>query len=613
MPDMKVFYRPLGETKIELFPAPFISRSFEPVEAGALRLGFVENYEVNGFLVGGDLLSSGLSGDFIRKDTSMYSSGTAFDAFSKSPGVLSIGTGNGQDGEFLAKSGFVVSFSIPKNNFLSDSGLFPYSLKFKTFDTMRNIKSPSFEYSFTENQDRSVGLGVKISAQGLVSIFDAKAFVEDMASSYNLTGFAPVYITTGSNWSLSSSKKTVDRSKFTYSLEREYLCVPSGYIYTGFPFSENTKVSQKLSSYADDYPAFEFETNLKILADSGKAYQESKAWDSFESSLFSDKNYLEEISLHYLKRYGALNLNDFLLNNISISKNSGAKEVSLKFDLLSGKASDFSGYFNYSLTTDEDLSMGDRSMSLNGQFVVKGDLTNKKQALEKWITNKFIPEGAGQSMPYTAGSKFYEFVLGLTGLAKGIMSGALGVDKIGFEYNSGMADFKLTSSMDNKIRVVPGSEISFSIDVQASAPIYKFIPAANIEGHYIIQDLMCKTAETAKIDVNGKADNVANLDNFFGTGVKIVSELFTKFVKTDFTDVVKNQDNYITIFPESLSISSGLADASFSIGYGVMYSGNKNYNHVAFRGIPELQTPKSAPIGAVEALASKRNKHLFGR
>ena len=599
MLDMKVFYRPLSETKVELFPAPFVSRSFEPVEAGALRLGFIENYEVNGFLVGsgsGDGLASG------------YNSSAAFNSFSKSPGVLSIGTGTGQDGEFLAKSGFVVSFSIPKNNFLSNSGLFPYSLKFKTFDTMRNIKSPSFEYSFTENQDRSVGLGVKISAQGLVSIYDAKAFVEDMASSYNLTGFAPVYITTGSNWSLSSSKKTVDRTKFTYSLEREYLCVPSGYIYTGFPFSENTKVSQKLSSYTSDYPTFEFETNLKILADSGKHYQESKAWSSFESSLFSDKNYLEEISLHYLKRYGALNLDNFLLSNISISKNSGAKEVSLKFDLLSGKASDFSGYFNYSLTTDEDLAMGDRTMSLNGEFFTKGDFTNKRQALEKWMKAEFTPEGEGQSIPYSAGPKFYEFVLGLTGLASGIMSGALGVDKIGFEYNSGMAEFKLTSSMDNKIRIVPGSEISFSVDVQASVPIYKFVPAANIEGHYIIQDLQCKTAETAKIDINGKADNVANLGGFFGTGVKITAELFNGFVKTNFAGVTKNT-NYINIVPESLTVSSGLADASFSISYDVMYSGNKEYNHQAFLGIPEL----GGSGIAVKSPESIRTKHLFGR
>ena len=592
MPDVKVYYQPISSSKLELYPTPFISRSFEPVDAGALRLGYVENYEVAGFLSG--------------KNTTGYNSSAAFNAFSKSPGVLSVSSDGNDD--FFIKTGFIVSFSIPKNNFQSSSGLFPYSLKFKAFDVLNNIKSPSFEYSFTENQDRSVGLDVKISAVGLVSIYDAQSFVEDMASTYDLTGFSPIYIATGSNWSLTSSKKTIDRSKFTYSLERGYRCVPSGYIYTGFPFSEITKVSQSMSPYGEGYRSFEFDTNLKILADSSKDYQESKTWDSFESSLFSDKNYLEEISLHYLKRYGASNLNDFLLSNISISKNSGAREVSLKFSLLSGKSSDFSGYFNYSVTTDEDFSMGERSISLNGEFTSNGDLTNRKSALEKWMKAEFTPEGAGQQMVYSSGPKLHDYVLGLTGLALGIASGNFKIDKLGIEYNSGMAQFKLNSSLDNKSRIALDSEVSFSVNVQASMPVYKFIPAANIEGHFIIQDLMCKTAETAKIDVNGKADSVANLQNFLGTGVKIISELFVGFVTSDFNGVVKNT-NYVDIVPESLTVSSGLIDASFAINYGVMYSGNKDYHPAGLRGIPGHGNPNGAAVPP----GSIRSKHLFGR
>ena len=106
MPDVEVFYKPFNETKVNLSPAPFVSRSFEPVEAGALRLGFIENYEVNGFLVGagpGDGLASG------------YNSSAAFNAFSKSPGVLSISSDG--DDKFFLKTGFITSFSIPQNNF----------------------------------------------------------------------------------------------------------------------------------------------------------------------------------------------------------------------------------------------------------------------------------------------------------------------------------------------------------------------------------------------------------------------------------------------------------------------------------------------------------------
>ena len=605
MPDVKVYYRPFGESNLELFPTPFVSRSFEAVEAGALRLGFVENYEVNGFL-------SGFSGVY----ASGYEHSPTFKSFSKSPGVLSISS-DGND-EFFLKTGFVTSFSIPKNNFLSSSGLFPYSLKFKVFDVLKNIKSPSFEYSFTENQDRSVGLGVKISAIGLVSIYDAQKFVEELSSTYNLTGFAPIHITTGSNWSLLSSKKTIDRAKFSYSLEREYRCVPSGYIESGFPFSEITKVSQSLSKYGQSYASFEFDTNLEILADPNKVYQNSKSWDSFESNLFSNKNYLEEIAKFYVMRQGAPNLTDFILSNISISKNSGAKELGIKFSLLSGKADDFKGFFNYSVRTDEDLSLGERSITLDGEFVSKGDLTNRREYVEKWLTAQFTPEGLNQVMSQTYstysapndfpnGAGFYTYAKGLTGIAKGISSGRMEIGELGITWNSGLADFKLNCSFDNGVRITPGSEISFSVDVQASVPIYKFIPAANIEGHYIIQNLLCKTAETAKIDVNGRADDVKTLDSFFGTGVKIVSELFNDFIKTDFAGTVKSA-NYTSLVPESLTVSSGLADASFSISYGVMYSGNKNYNPDALLGIPELN------LGvATKSTSSARTLHLFGR
>ena len=35
---------------ITLEPTPFVSRSMEPVDAGALRIGFVRNYELDGYV-----------------------------------------------------------------------------------------------------------------------------------------------------------------------------------------------------------------------------------------------------------------------------------------------------------------------------------------------------------------------------------------------------------------------------------------------------------------------------------------------------------------------------------------------------------------------------------
>jgi hypothetical protein len=621
-----VTYKSLIGKEYTLDPPPFVAQSREAVDAGLMRLGYVENYELDGIYSGhftdaytgayqiwstgtglGQNSYTGLDKTSKEPHPEYFSNFDNFtglsNIFSQSPGVLKIVSNSVT---ILEKTGFVMSFSTPKNNFSSrmaskyDATLLPYNVKFKAFDVSSGIKDPSFEYNFNENEDRSVNLSVKASAVGIVSIFDSQNFVEGLLSEFNLTGFQPLYINTGGNWSLLSNKKTIDRSKFSYSVERNYRCNPSGYINEDFLFSETTKVSEQNSPYGAEYRSFQFETNLKILADDSKNYQKQKSWKDVEDK-FSQKNYIEEISKHYIKRYGSSNVDDFILNSVSISKNSGANEVSFKWELLSGKAADFSGYFDYSVSTTEDLSSQERSISLDGQYLIKGDLTNRKESLEKWLKGNFTPEGFNQKMPQkNSRADYFEFVKGLTGIGTGAISGGFNIDSLDVDYNSGLADFKISCRADNKPRILPGSDFNFSVDIQESTPIYKFIPATNIEGHYIIQDLQCKTAEKASIKVEGNADSALNLINFFGTGVYFVSEIYDKFINQP----VKLK-NYETIVPENLNISSGLSDATFNIDYSLMYSGNKTNNHASYLGI--------APPKAPNASSSIRTKHYFGR
>jgi hypothetical protein len=591
-----VTYKSLIGKEYTLDPPPFVAQSREAVDAGLMRLGYVENYELDGIYSGSRNNFDNFTG--------------LSNIFSQSPGVLKIVSNSGT---ILEKTGFVTSFSTPKNNFSSistsnGSGLLPYNVKFKAFDVSSGIKDPSFEYNFNENEDRSVNLSVKASAVGIVSIFDSQNFVEGLLSEFNLTGFQPLYINTGSNWSLLSNKKTIDRSKFSYSVERNYRCNPSGYINEDFLFSEITKVSEQNSPYGAEYRSFQFETNLKILADDSKNYQKQKSWKDVEDK-FSQKNYIEEISKHYIKRYGSSNVDDFILNSVSISKNSGANEVSFKWELLSGKAADFSGYFDYSVSTTEDLSSQERSISLDGQYLIKGDLTNRKESLEKWLKGNFTPEGVNQKMlQKNSYADFVPFVEKLTGIAKGITSGAFNINNLSIDYNSGLADFKLSCQADNQQRIAPNSSLSFDISIEASVPTFKFIPAANIEGHYIIQDLNCQTAEKVQLSVGGNADSLKNLNNFFATGVKIAGEIYKNYITKN------SQVNYKDVVPESLSISSGLSDASFNIEYALLHTDNKNYNMYNFVGIPGAQSVNSKiqPNAAIPAANSIRADKRFG-
>jgi len=563
-----VTYKPLQGSVSVLDPPPFVSQSREDVDAGSMRLGYIENYELDGLYYG----SSNSFADFE----------TLSNIFSQSPGVLKIESNNVT---ILDETGFIVSFSVPKNNFSAmtvgsnGSGILPYNVKFKVFNTLKGIKEPSFEYGFNQNEDKSVNLSVKASAVGVSGIFQAKDFVEDLFNEFNLTGFAPIFITTGKNWSLLSNKKTIDRSKFSYVVEKSYRCQPSGYINDDFYFSETTKVSEQNSPYGADYKSFQFESNLKILADDADKYQKQKSWSDVEAK-FSDQNYIEKISEHYMKRHGANNINNFILNNVSVSKNSGAREVSLKWELLSGNAKDFSGFFDYTVSTSEDLSSQEKTISLDGAFVAKGDLTNKKYALEKWMEGIFIGEGSNQQMTQKNSiADPLTFVKKLTGIADGVIDGVFSVVNLDVDYNSDLADFKISCQADDKQRITDNSNINFNISVDASIPVFKFVPASNIESHFIIQDLNCRTAEKVQISIEGNADFFKNLNNFVGSGVKIAGEIYKNYIS-------KGQINYKEIVPESLSVSSGLSDASFNINYSLMHTDNKNYSMNNFVGIP---------------------------
>jgi len=586
-----VTYKPLGGVQYTLNPPPFVSQSRQEVDAGLMRLGHERIYALDG-------LYSGSSDSFADFET-------LSNIFSQSPGILKIKSNNVT---ILDETGFIVSFSVPKDNFSArmvgpgGGGILPYNVKFKVFDTLRGVKEPSFEYGFNQNEDKSVNLNVKASAVGVTGIFQARDFVEDLFNEFDLTGFTPIFITTGKNWSLLSNKKTIDRSKFSYVVEKSYRCQPSGYINDDFYFSETTKVSEQNSPYGGDYRSFQFDSNLKILADDANKYQKQKSWSDAEAK-FSDQNYIEKISEHYMKRHGANNINDFILNNVSVSKNSGAREVNLKWELLSGNAKDFSGFFDYSVSASEDFSSQQNSISLDGSFVSKGDLTNRKRSLEQWLKGQtFTPVGAGQNMPQTSSNAdFFKFISGLTGIAAGVISGIFNIDSVNIDYNSGLADFKLSCQSDNVPRIKPGSKLEFSAEIQEGVPIYKFIPAANIEGHHIIQDLQCQTAEKASLKVNGNADFAKNLENFFGTGVDIIGKMFNNFI-----NVGAGLTNYKDLVPESLQISSGVSDASFGVNYNLMYTAKSANNHAAFLGV-------AAPKAVVPAAGSIRGKHYFGR
>lgn len=573
----------------ELTPTPFLSRSMEPVDAGGLRLGFVQNYDLNGFLS-----INGL--DY----------GTALNKFTKSPAVLKI---NNEDIKV-----FVSSFAISDTAFdiqgdSTSETFVPYSVKFKSYvDLPDKIKRPTLEYSYSEEANRVISLSIKASAQGITSVEDARVFVDALVEDFrpNTQGGQSVALTTSSatsaavpirvahatNWALISTKRSIDRTTFTYSVERNFKRNPGGISDTNFKFFETVDVSQSLSPVSQELKSYDFNVNLKILCeqDGLNVKNVAQKWTDIESSIQNSNSYVKKIVDHYLLQHNITVQSPDNIEKLSFSKNESANEMTLKFTLVDCHADDFKGYFSYSVSTDYDLALDEKSVSIDGEFVSKGDISNRREWLHKWTKGVYTPNallGANQNVTQkNNGPDFFKFVHLLKGISP-IDVSLVTVDKVDVDHNANKASLKLSSSLDDKQRLSKNEQMSFNVDAKVGIPVYKFSASANIEGHFIIQDFQCKSLETFTVDVNGKTSDSlpASTTALMALGKDVISSVYTAH---------KQGDSWVHSVPESISVNESKVENSFDMSFSAIVKGVDYGLKSLIRTNPEMSNLGSA-------------------
>lgn len=596
---------------VVLDPTPFVSQSMEPVDAGGMRLGFVKNYELKGF---------------IKTNGTDYKA--ALGIFSHSPGVLEV--------DSVSIKVFVTSFSISDTAFdmqgltIADTFV-PYSVKFKSYaDLPDKIKNPSVEYSYSEGEDRSISLSIKTSAEGLTSVEDARIFVDALVSTgvngfnpstpqgnsivLNLPKvknfFLPPRISTSpiikpnpviTKWALVSSKRIIDRTKFIYSVERVFKCNPGGVNETNYKFLETVSVSESRSPYSQEHKSYNFDINLKIaLKEDNTPY----TWTEIETSINTDQ-YIKKIVDHYILRHG-ITLEFPTTRNIeglSITKNESAREMTIKFSFIDCPVGDFKGYFDYSVSTDFDMAMDEKTISIDGEFVSRGDLESRREWLQKWLNGTYIPSpGVGLAARKNLEPDFRHFVnlLKLTSL---IPHALVTVNNVSVDYNVDKAKFKLNSTLDDKLKSLPDSEfMSFSVETKVGIPTYKFATSANIEGHMIIQNFNCSSLETSTFSIKGKASDSApsSLVSLITIGKDVLSALYNATTINISGTAMKGLLNkWVNAVPESQSLNEDKNDNSFEMNWSMLYKG-RNYG---------LETYQSSAINQHGSAHVKR----FGR
>jgi hypothetical protein len=435
---------------VPIEPTPFVSQSYQFIDYG-VRWGNILQIELDGYL------------------PSVSGTGSINNA------LLNLFT-SGQFGKLEVLEGATPIYSWDTCNIeeinISDSHWFksqyvPYKVKMHRHHVPSGVLEPTNEYGFIQNEDGTVTLNHKISAKGTKTL-SAGALNNAITFVRSLTGrnaFAPVFIPNGSGAMVSLSE-SINRAECSYSVVEVYKYNTGNF---------NPYIEWFSSSISDPFDSeyLTLDTSLKLQL----------------SPVSDNLNIIETVSAltgadNIYSRLTDIGIQTGMLmhNRMSIVRESGSNSVDIKHSFVSGYSiSDLLGFFDYTVSLSKDNVLPRESWRLDGQFVCNGPLSYKQQRLASWKSvsgSNWKQTFSGLIVNSPVWTSFHN--------PSTIVSSHSQVE---IQENTGLAIFGASYSM------IEGSSPSiivaphYNIEISPSKWNYNIIPAANIEGHYVIQDL----------------------------------------------------------------------------------------------------------------------------
>ncbi len=183
-------------------------------------------------------------------------------------------------------------------------------------------------------------------------------------------------------------------------------------------------------------------------------------------------------------------------SSFSVSEDSGANSIDAKATFSSGE--NFSGYFDYAVSMDEDLTTEHSDWRVEGEFICKGPISYRRSRVDAFKTanqsSSYIPYLVG----LVTGSALYNTFANFYITPNAVPS------QLSIAENTGTATLKLSAAFSDEDRVVGLAHPKYSIEMDASKWIYELLPAANIEGHYTVQDLQMKSQAKMRLSMDAE-------------------------------------------------------------------------------------------------------------
>lgn len=454
-----------------LSPTPLVQQNYSFIDYGA-RWGNVVEISLDGYITGinsGNFLS-------VQQNFSSYFTGQ-FGALDVLEGATPM----------YQWRNVIVEDIVLAPNKLFQTSITPYSVKMKSYAVPSGVTEPQNEYSFSQGEDGIVSVTHKISARGIRTegvgaLTNAKNFCSNFIGSNpfaNAFGTlnGPNFVPYGSGI-LASTVETIDRATATYSFTETY--------------KYNTGAAQP---YVETFAI----TTSDIMDNEWLTVDVD--WHIQGSPITDNLNVVEPMLGKPITKISSLGYTtgNLIQSSMNITRNTGAATVDIKASYVSGyNATDIAGYFDYTVTLDFDGTQPREDWRIDGDFVCFGPRdyrynqlvafkhangTNWRAYLSGLVVNSPIFSQHDPTRTWGSQSEF------------------------SITENTGLATLHLSLTAPDGARTVNLLNPKYNVEIQPNKWVYDMLPAANIEGHYVLQDLQVMSQSKMNFSIASDTKN----------------------------------------------------------------------------------------------------------
>jgi hypothetical protein len=514
-------------------PVPLVSRSYQFIDYGG-RWGQVEQIDLTCYITG-----------ITTYQTEIDRLNTLFGQNFKTLTVEQ------DDNSLLYQWDNIVlqEVSVSQNNF-HPNGLAPYNAKFISYQIPSGVLDPSNEYSFSQSEDGTVTVNHKISARGVRTanspIDNAINFVSNFLRKNPYTGCAPTFITNSTaDAVLMSVQESIDRSNGTYSVNEIYKFVTG----QGAAYLKTTNLS-----------VGESPTNDYVTVDLSVTLQGSPVNKNL-STITSAAQSLDLMT--ELTSYG-LSTSNIHRESYSINLNSGACSIEIKGSFVSGVGSDMSGHFDYAVSLDSDLITDMNIWKIDGEYMTRGPMNLRRSQVASFKSSNQGNGYATYLKSLVTSSPLYS--------AYQAVAYPLNITQITVSEDTGRATLRLSATFSDYDNYGVYVQPKYVIEVEPSRWIYEMVPSANIEGHYIIQDLQMKNQAKIRLAFNAVLTGESSLNYSSASDIlNILSGIYlgaNSFLTSETTNSGVSSISIERQYMGSDTMTTGILTSKVYGGYG---------------------------------------------